>query len=78
MALRRMRYLSAAGDTQIAEYDVEVISDERLREIEKEFNDRVAKGWIAADITDRRDVLIKEFDPSADILFIPGVHGGRA
>ena len=36
----------------------------------------MAQGWFAADISDKRDVLIREFDPDAEILLIPRVQGG--
>ena len=51
-------------------------SQQRLAEIEKEFNEKVAQGWFAADISEKRDVLIREFDPNAEILLIPRVQGG--
>jgi hypothetical protein len=35
------------------------------------------QGWFAADISEKRDVLIREFDPNAEILLIPRVQGGR-
>jgi len=35
-----------------------------------------AAGWFAADISDKRNVLIREFDPNADILLIPKMQGG--
>ena len=50
---------------------------QRLAEIEREFNEKVAQGWFAADISEKRDVLIREFDPNAEILLIPRVQGGR-
>ena len=30
------------------------VSPQRLAEIEKEFNEKMAQGWFAADISDRR------------------------
>lgn len=76
MALRKMRKMSAGGDDTIAEYDVDVTSPDRLQEIEEEFNRLVKSGHFAADITDKKDVLIQKFDPAADILMIPNVRGG--
>jgi len=52
------------------------VSPHRLAELEKEFNEKMAQGWFAADISDKRDVLIREFDPNAEILLIPRVQGG--
>jgi hypothetical protein len=37
----------------------------------------MTQGWFAADISEKRDVLIREFDPNAEILLIPRVQGGR-
>lgn len=76
MALRKMRKINHEGDRTLAEYDTETTSPERLAEIEKEFNEYLAHGWFAADITDKRDVIIKRFDPNADILLIPRIQGG--
>ena len=76
MALRRLRMICADGDRVLAEWNTETITRERLAEIEKEFNNRVAQGWLAADITDKRDVLVREFEPTADTLLIPRVQGG--
>jgi len=68
--------ICAGGDKTLAEWDTETISPQRLTEIEKEFNEKTAQGWFAADISDKRDVLIREFDPNAEILLIPRVQGG--
>ena len=76
MALRKLRMICAGGDKTLAEWDTESVSEQRLAEIEKEFKDKVAQGWFAADISDKKDVLIKEFDPKAEILLIPRVQGG--
>lgn len=76
MALRKMRKMSGRGDDTIAEYDVDVTTPDRMREIEEEFNRLVVAGYFAADITDKKDVLIKKFDSDADILMIPRVCGG--
>jgi hypothetical protein len=45
-------------------------------EIETEFRDKMAAGWFAVDINGKRDKLIREFDPNAEILLIPRVQGG--
>ena len=76
MALKKLRMICAGGDKTLAEWDTESVSEQRLAEIEKEFKDKVAQGWFAADISDKKDVLIKEFDPKAEILLIPRVQGG--
>jgi hypothetical protein len=76
MALKKLRMICAGGDKTLAEWDTETVSQQRLSEIEKEFNDKVAQGWFAADISEKRDVLIREFDPNAEILLIPRVQGG--
>jgi hypothetical protein len=77
MALRKLRMICAGGDKTLAEWDTDSITPQRIAEIEKEFNDKMAQGWFAADISEKRDVLIKEFDPKAEILLIPRVQGGR-
>lgn len=64
------------GDKVVAEWDTEVVSPQRLTEIETEFKEKTAAGWFAVDITDKRDTLIKKFDPNAEILLIPRVQGG--
>ena len=76
MALKKLRMICAGGDKLLAEWDTETVSPQRLEEIEKEFNQKIAQGWFAADITEKRDVLIREFDPQAEILLIPRVQGG--
>lgn len=78
MALRKLRMMCAGGDKTLAEWDTDSVSDERLAEIENEFREKMAQGWFAADITDKKDVLIQNFDPDAEILLIPRVQGGRA
>ena len=52
------------------------MSSERLTEIETEFKEKVSQGWFAADISEKRNVLISQFDPNAEILLIPRVQGG--
>jgi len=76
MALKKLRMICAGGDKVLAEWDTETVSQQRLAEIEKEFNEKVAQGWFAADLSEKRDVLIREFNPDAEILLIPRVHGG--
>ncbi len=82
MALKKMRMICAGGDKTLAEWDTETVSSGRLVEIEKEFNDKMARGFFAADITVKDPKtgadgqLIREFDPNADILLIPRVQGG--
>jgi hypothetical protein len=76
MALRKLRMVCAGGDETLAEWDTETVTPERLAEIEKEFTDKIAQGWFAADISEKRDRLIQEFDPNAEIFLIPRVQGG--
>lgn len=76
MALRRMRMMCAGGDKTLAEWDTGTVSAQRLAEIETEFKEKMTQGYFAADIGDKRDVLIREFDPNAEILLIPKVQGG--
>ena len=76
MAMKKLRMICAGGDKTLAEWDTQTVSPQRLAEIEKEFNEKMAQGWFAADISDKRDVLIREFDPNAEILLIPRVQGG--
>jgi len=68
--------LCSQGDKVVAEWDTEAVSPQRLTEIETEFEEKMAAGWFAVDITDKRDTLIKKFDPNAEILLIPRVQGG--
>jgi hypothetical protein len=71
-----LRKLSHNGDDVVAEWDPKTVSPARLNEIESEFNALQAKGYFAADITDGRNVLVKRFDPNADLLMLPRVQGG--
>jgi hypothetical protein len=68
--------LCAAGDKVIAEWDTDTINPDRLTEIETEFKERMAAGFFAVDIHEKRNQLIREFDPNAEILLIPRVQGG--
>lgn len=74
--VRKMMKMSSAGHEDVCEWDTETVSPDRLKEIEIEFQQRLREGWWAADVTDKRDVIIHEFDPSADILLMPRVQGG--
>ena len=74
--IRTMRMLCAAGDKVIAEWDTDTINPDRLTEIETEFKERMAAGFFAVDIHEKRNQLIREFDPNAEILLIPRVQGG--
>lgn len=76
MALKKLRMICAGGDKTLAEWETDNVTAQRLSEIEKEFNEKMAQGWFAADISDKRDVLIRQFDPNAEILLIPKVQGG--
>lgn len=76
MALRKLRMICAGGDKTLAEWDTETVSPKQLEEIQREFNQKMREGWFAADISEKRDVLIREFDPNAEILLIPRVQGG--
>lgn len=71
-----MRVICAGGDKTLAEWDTETVSPERLAEIEKEFNEKLAQEYFAADISEKKGVLIQKFDQSAEILLIPKVWGG--
>lgn len=76
MALRKLRMICSGGDKTLAEWDTDAVTPDKLAEIEKEFNHKIACGWFAADITDKKDVIIHKFDPNAEILLIPRVQGG--
>ena len=74
--IRTMRMLCSAGDKVIAEWDTDTIDPDRLTEIETEFKEKMAAGWFAVDIHDKRNELIRDFDANAEILLIPRVQGG--
>jgi hypothetical protein len=76
MASRSLRMICAGGDKTIAECDTETTTSKDLAEIKRVFDKKVGDVWFAADIADKRDVLIAEFDPKAEILLIPKLHGG--
>lgn len=73
MKTYKMTRMSGKGDELVAEW-TDTITDERLKEIETEFNKRMAEGYFAADLTTNE--LIKEFKPDTDILLIPRMQGG--
>ena len=75
--LRSIRRLSCGGDTVVKEWDTETVSEEKLKEIEKEYNQLVKDGHTPFDITDKKDELQRGgFDPKADTLMIPRLQGG--
>ncbi len=74
--LRRLRKMSMKGDEVLQTWDTETTSPEKLKEIEKEFNEMTAKGYFAADITEGKNEIIRKFDPAADILLMPRMQGG--
>ena len=76
MALKTLRMICTDGDKTLAEWDTETISPEYLQKIEREFNKKMAQGWFAVDMQEKRNVLIHKFDPNADILLIPSAQGG--
>jgi hypothetical protein len=76
MAVRKLRLLCSEGDKTLAEWDSQTVSPEQLQQIESEFNSRMRQGFFAADVTEGRNVLVKKFDPNAELLLIPRVQGG--
>lgn len=70
----KMSKMSGKGDELVCEWN-ETTTQERLNEIEREFNTKMKEGFFAANLSTNE--LIKSFDPSADILLIPRVSGGR-
>jgi hypothetical protein len=76
MALRKMRMLCAGGDKTLAEWDTQTITQEQLDRIEAEFNSKMREGFLAADVTDGRNILIKKFNRNVETLLIPRVQGG--
>ena len=62
--------ICSGGDKTLAEWDTETVSPQRLADIEKECNEKMAQGWFAADIMEKRNILIREFDPNADARYI--------
>lgn len=76
MALRKMRMLCAGGDKTLAEWDSQTITQEQLDSIEAEFNSKMRQGFLAADVTDGRNILINKFNRNAETLLIPRVQGG--
>jgi hypothetical protein len=74
--LHTLRKLSGRGDDTIAEWDTTTVTAARLQEIETEFQYLLREGYFAADITEGRNVLVKDFDPDADLLMLPRMQGG--
>lgn len=75
---RTLRKLSSNGDDIVAQWDTDTVSPERLKAIETEFHELQGRGYFAADITDGRNTIVREFDPNAHLLMIPRVQGGAA
>lgn len=73
---RKLRMICSGGDKTLHEWDTETVTPEKLKAIEDEFNEKLKQGFFAADITDKRDVIVTKFDPNAEILLIPRVQGG--
>ena len=57
-----MRMLCHQGDKVVAEWDTETVSPQRLTEIETEFKEKMAAGWFAVDINEKRNQLIRDFE----------------
>lgn len=76
MAKHMIRLMGRKGDEPIAEWDTETVTPSHLKEIEREFNEKMKNGYFAADITDGKNELIQKFDPDADVLLIPKMQGG--
>ena len=70
------------GHDPVAEWDTETVSQQRLDEIEREFEAWTAKGYWAADISvadpekGTDGLIIHKFDPKAEILLSPPCAGG--
>jgi hypothetical protein len=76
MLMRKLRMICHLGDKTLKEWDPKTVSPEALKEIEEEYQRKVAEGYFAVDITDKRDKFMTAFDPDAEILLIPRVVGG--
>ena len=75
--LRRMVKTTQLGRSeQVAEWDVRTVGQRQLKSLTSTFNRILESGYFAADVHNRRDVLITEFDPRADIVFMPRISGG--
>ena len=74
--IRTMRMLCNQAARWLRNGDTETVSPQRLTEIETEFKEKMAAGWFAVDINEKRNQLIRDFDPNAEILLIPRVQGG--
>jgi hypothetical protein len=68
--------ICSQGDKVVAEWDTETVGPKRFAEIETEFKEKMTAGWFAVDINEKRNQLMREFDPNAEILLIPRVQGG--
>ena len=68
-----LRMISGHGDDTLATWD-ETTSQERLAEIEKEFNAKVAEGYFGANVD--VETITNRFDPKANMLLIPRIQGG--
>lgn len=78
MALKTMRIMGIDGDKIMAKWDTETVSSDLLAQIEAEFKEKIAEGYFAVDITDKRNKFINKFNSNADILLMPSVKGGRS
>lgn len=76
MALRTLRVAYAGGAKTLAEWDSVEVTDLRLTEIKAIFDEKLANQHLAANTTDKADILIREFDKNANILILPKVGGG--
>ena len=72
--MKALRMISPRGDDTLAVWDETTITPERLQEIQREFDDKMARGYFAANIDTME--ITKEFDPNANTLLIPRVQGG--
>ena len=71
-----LRKLSSGGDTEVARWDPQTVTPERLAEIEAEFQALQKRGYFAVNVTNGKDMLVDAFNPNADLLMIPRVQGG--
>lgn len=74
---RSIRRLSSGGDTVVRQWDTETVSEETLKEIQRDYEKLVGDGHTPFDVTDKKDELQRGgFDPKADTLMIPRMQGG--
>ncbi len=71
----KLRKMSGLGDEVVAEW-TETSTPEDLAKIEKEFNECMKAGYFAANLTTNE--IVQKFDPTADMLYLPRLQGGRA